>query len=261
MFAVALAFTATTANAARILVVNYDFGPTVYDDMETNLEAAGHTVDQVDGTVGGNIATALGGGNYDQVFLFDLTSTLHLGGSDLSALSSFWDTSMGLVVDTRAYGYFFQGNDPSEVALLQNVAGQLDAAGGGVWIGTDHDPLWTNNGNAFLNSIGVDPIVGSFGDPVNHADPSSVLLSGVTVGDLWAAGETVGRAPLGVQPNGIEMFTHFGHVDGNGNVIPYISASFPINGVPTAETPEPGTVTFMLSGLAALAFVRRRRKK
>lgn len=256
--AILAAASVAPAQAARILLITYDYGPGVYDSMEGHLESGGHAVDQVSGLVGGDIAAALSANTYDQVFLYDLTPTAYLGGADLAALASFWNPTMGLVVDSRAYGNFFNPDAPSEVALIQNVANQLQNAGGGVWVGTDDSPLWAKNGNAFLGAIGVNPVTGIFSNPVNFADPTSVLLSGVTPADLWF--ESLGQTPLGIQPNGIEMFTHFGHITGDGSVIPYISASFPLEGAPPTETPEPGTVTLMVSGLAAFAFIRRRRK-
>ena len=108
--------------------------------------------------------------------------------------------------------------------------------GGGVWVGTDHDD-WAQNGNLFLAGINVDDIVGSFSDAVNYADPLSVLLAGVTTTDLWGAGASVGQAPHGVQPNGVEMFIHFGHIRLDETILPYISASFPLTGPDDAPAP------------------------
>lgn len=235
-------------------------GTDVYAQMEANLEAAGHTVDIVDAKMAGNVAAALGATTYDQVFLFDLASILYLGAPDVIALSNFWSTDMGLVVDTRSYGYFYQGNDASEVALLQNVAANLELSGGGLWIGSDHNPTWTNNANAVLSAIGVNTITGSFSDPVNFADPTSVLLSGVTPTDLWALGQSVGQAPVGIQPNGIDMFIHFGHTRADGSILPYISASFDLQGPdPQPPVPEPGSLVILGLGLCGLMFTRRRK--
>ena len=127
-------------------------------------------------------------------------------------------------------------------------------------MGTDHAPQWTNNGNAFLNAIGVNTITGSFGNPVNFADPTSVLLSDVTPTELWGGGQTVGSAPIGIQPNGTEMFIHFGNQD--NNILPYISASFDLQGVeppPPTSVPEPSTLALM--GLVLLGMASRRKAK
>lgn len=251
---------ACSAFGAQILIVTYEASGG-YDQMQTHLEDAGHTVTQVSGVTDGSLSTALSGGGFDQVFLFDLTSGAFLDGSDLAALVDFWDAHRGLVVDTRSYGYHFQGDNASEVALLQNVAANFVLTGGGVWVGTDHDPDWTNNGNAFLNAIGVNPVTGLFSDPVNYADPASVLLAGVTPTELWGGGQSVGAAPIGIQPNGIEMFIHFGHTRTDGSVLPYISASFPLQGPPPSDVPEPSTMLLSGAALAALGLRARRQRR
>lgn len=262
--ALAVVALSTQAQAGKILLTEFDFavngGVNVYQQMAAKLTAAGHTVTIVNAKVAGNVAAALSADSYDQVYLWDLTSTGYLGGSDLTALASFWQANKGLVVDTRSYGYYFQGANASEVALLGNVASQLDKAGGGVWVGTDHDSQWTRNGNPFLAAIGVSEVTGSFGNAVNYADPSSVLLAGVTPTELWAAGQTVGRAPIGVQANGITMYIHFGHQNGD-TILPYISASFPLRGVdPNPNpTPAPASVGLLGLGLVAMGWMRRRR--
>jgi hypothetical protein len=253
------------ANAGTILLTEMDFqlngGTDVYAQMKANLESDGHTVDIVDVKTGGNLAAALAANTYDQIFIWDLTSTLYLNAADTAAVASFWNTSMGLVVDTRSYGYFFQGADPSEVALLQNVASALDLSGGGLWIGSDHDPAWTNNANAVLASIGINPITGSFSDPVNFADPSSFLLQNVTPTDLWAANQSVGQAPVGLQPNGVDMFIHFGHTRADGSILPYISASFDLQGpVDPNPIPLPSSLALFGIGLVSSLFIRRRNK-
>lgn len=248
IFIVATIFCSLSANAGKILLTQFQYSG--YAEMKANLEADGHTVDIVDATVGGNVSNALTTGQYDQIFLWDLTSQLYLNSDDLNAIGNFWSTDMGVVVDTRSYGYHFQGNNSSEVSLLQNVANSLDLSGGGIWFGSDHSPEWSNNANAVLDFLDFDLITGSHSSPVNFADPTSVLLDNVTPEDLWGGGQSVGQAPIGVQANGVEMFAHFGNVNTNGDFLPYISASFDLTG-PT-EIPTPATLFCMIFGLFAL---------
>jgi hypothetical protein len=101
---------AANANAANILITKFDFDNfrAPYTTMKATLEAAGHTATIVDARTGGSLAAALGAASYDQVYLFDLTTALYLNATDTSALSSFWSTHKGLVVDSRSYGYYFQ---------------------------------------------------------------------------------------------------------------------------------------------------------
>jgi hypothetical protein len=115
------------------------------------------------------------------------------------------------------------------------------------------------NGNPFLTAIGVNTVTGLFSDAVNYADPSSVLLAGVTPANLWGGGQSVGQAPIGIQPNGIEMFIHFGHIRADTSILPYISASFPLSGPqPNGVIPEPGTAFLAFAGVAGLVIWRRR---
>lgn len=246
--------------ADKILLTQFDYNG--YTEMRNALIADGHTVDIVDVRTGGTLATTLSSMNYDQVFLYDITSNLYLSAADVAALGVFWSNSgRGLVVDTRSYGFTNAIGEPNQYTLLRNVASNLQLSGGGVWVGTDHDPTWTRNANPFLAEIGVDPVTGIFSDPVNYADPSSVLLSGVTPTQLWGGGQSVGQAPIGIQPNGIEMFIHFGHIRQDNSILPYISASFPLSGPPPRPVPEPTTIALFGFGLIGLGLGARRRNR
>ena len=264
--------TVSMSQADNILLTRFDF--TGYDVMEANLEADGHTVTQVDATTGGNVAAALSATSYDQVFLWDLTSTSYLNNNDISALVSFFDSHSSIVLDSRSYGYHFQGSQESEVQLLQNIASEFSTQGGGIWLGTDHDPAWTNNANLFLAAADFDTISGSHSQAVNDWDPNSVLLDGVDPFDLWAEGASVGHVSLGIQQNGLDMRYHFGHSSTQSGAIPYISASFGNyiapdedpddhidNGPVVDPIPEPATMLLFGTGLLGLIGSRIRRKK
>ncbi|GHE78141.1 PEP-CTERM sorting domain-containing protein [Thalassotalea profundi] len=249
---------AANSYAGKILLTQFNL-TTGFQEMKTSLESAGHTVDIVDATISGNISNSLNTNVYDQVFLWDLTNQLYLTTSDISAISNFWSTDMGIAIDTRSYGYHFQGSNSSEVALIQNIAHNLELSGGGLWIGSDHAPGWSYNSNALLSALGFDLITGQYSAPVNYADPTSVLLNGVTPTSLWGGGESLGKAPIGLQSNGVEMFAHFGNTNGQ-STIPYISASFDLTGPePTQSVTEPSTLAIFAFGIMGL--LSRRLKK
>lgn len=252
--------------AANVLVVGVTNGFLSETTTGTNaigdaLSADGHTVTKLvlTGATSGQIASALAGTPYDQLFFLDASATALLDSADVAAVASFWNAHKGLVVDGRSYGYIFQPTQAAELTLIKNVASAFTHTGGGLWIGTDDSPTWANNGNAILGAIGVAPVTGNYSLPVNVANPSSVLLQGVDPADLWAAAGTVGAAPLGVQANGIEMFMHFGN-DTAGTLTPYISASFPLSG-PVASTAvpvdQPWALALLALGLAGAAAMRR----
>ncbi|MPV85480.1 hypothetical protein [Ostreibacterium oceani] len=250
------------AQADNILVVGNSTGQatTATTGIEAALLADGHTVTRINypAPSAGAVATALGANNYDQIYVFEYCSNCtHLDATDIAAIATFWQTKQALVVDTRAYTFYSLGpaaTDPlmnaSETALVQNIASAMSTAGGGVYLGTDHATQWTGMTNAVLGAMGVDPVTGATSNPVNFADPSSVLLQNVTPDDLSLG--SIGEAPLGPQPNGIEMFIHFGHDDGAGNITPYISASFPLSGPVAAISHVPVSSPWTLALALAL---------
>ncbi|NDY73094.1 hypothetical protein DO021_15540 [Desulfobacter hydrogenophilus] len=253
-----------TAHADHILLTQFDYDG--YIQMENNLESDGHTVDIVNAKTGGNIATALSTNAYDQVFFYDLTSSLYVNQDDIDALTGFFTDHNSIVVDSRSYGYNHVPEEASGKALLRNIAAEFDSRGGGLWIGTDHDPAWTQNANPLLTALGIETITGSYSQAVNNWDPSSVLLDGVNPTTLWAQGASVGSVPLGIQSNGIDMRFHFGHSSATYGAIPYISASFGEYVAPDEDpdnhfdnpVPEPTTMILFGIGLLGLAGIQRK---
>jgi hypothetical protein len=254
------------ALAGSILLTQFDYDG--YAAMKANLEADGNTVDIVDVRSGGTLATALANGSYDSLFIWDLTGTSYLNQADRDAVQTFYGVHNSIVLDSRSYGYHYQPNNSSEVALLRNVANAFDARNGGVWMGTDHDSEWTSNVNPILSQLGFDTISGNHSEAVNSFDPASILLSGVNVSELWALGQSVGHVSLGIQPNGVDMRFHFGHSSAANGAIPYISANFgdfvapdedPDDHLPPnpSEVPEPNSFLLMMFGIVSLLGMKK----
>ena len=127
--------------AANVLVVGINatasFTPyttLAVNDIGDTLSASGHSVTKLvlTGATTGQIATALSGASYDQVFFLDMADQLLLNAADTAAIASFWNAHRGLVVDGRSYGYAFQPTEPSGQALIRNVANAFALTGGGV---------------------------------------------------------------------------------------------------------------------------------
>ncbi len=254
-----------TAQADNILLTQFHYSG--YAKIKANLESNGHTVDIVDSTTGGSLATALGAETYDQVFLWDLTNASYLNGTDYAAMTSFYNAHQSIVVDSRSYVYNWTPDNVDEQRILTNVASEFASHGGGVWVGTDHHPDWTNNGNPFLTSNGFDPVTGSHDVSMNDYDPASVLLDGVNVASLTPSFISVGHVSQGIQPNTVDMRFHLGHSSAQYGAIPFISASFGTYIAPDEDpddhnpiVPVPGAFLLGSMGLGFSAYRLKRRK-
>ena len=246
----------------RILVTKFNNGAQYWTNAIGNhLTDFGYTVDTVNITSGGALSAALSSQSYDQIYLYDHVSTLYLNSADTTALANFYNNHSSLVIDTRSYCYYVNTTNATEKTLLNNIANAFSSRGGGVWVGTDHASNWLKNANSFLGAIGVNPVVGTYYDDVNDTDPDSILLDGVNIGSMWVG--SIGKAPLGLQPSGIDLRYHFGH-SSQSNVVPYITASFgdyiTQHEDPTAHIPEIGTSTTLILSILSLMFLKIKTK-
>lgn len=220
--------------------------------LKNNLDAAAllhgaGSVTWVLGATPGSLATDLAANSYDQVFIWDITATPGLtSAADQTALNNWYNNSRGVVVDGRSYGQYMQPGNGTEGNYIGNVVKNFFDNNGGLWIGTDHEPTWTNNGNDLLNALGFNPISNQiFAQDVSlnatnpFVNPAALTAAGLAWN--WSAGE----APVGLQPNGITL-KPLAWV--SGGTVPMIS---------TALIPEPASL--VLLSLCGWSVCRRSR--
>jgi hypothetical protein len=234
------------AYASSILISTYNWHTSSdYASLQTALESAGHTVQFVDGTATDSISNALGSASYDQVFIFDVTTTNYMSSNDLSALSAFHDAASSMVVDTQSYNYTsWDTSDANGISFLTNVANEFENYGGGIYLGSDHDS-WAQNSNAVLGAFGMDLISGIISSEITWYDSSSPLFAGVTPTDWDSSSYGIGIS--GMQ-NG--QFFDILATDGTNTLI---SASF------VSAVPIPAAVWLFGSGLLGLIGFSKRK--
>ena len=246
--ALALLAMAGSALAGNTVVITYDggFGASVnnvYNAVAVADPFATHLYNPAPGAV----AAYMGSNTVDNLFIFDITSFNMMDGSDAAAVGAWYNSSKSAMIDGRSYSMYFNGNSTSsdEGTYIQNTANWFLNNDGGLWIGTDHDPEWTFNGNQYLVAAGFNPIVGLESGPATGWN-ASPLFDGVNVPGLdWSGGNwSVGHTPVGLQPNGVTL----------SNIL-YSGPGDPM--ISTYLVPAPGAAgALALVGIAAL---RRRR--
>ncbi|MBL8760083.1 MAG: hypothetical protein JNL50_02155 [Phycisphaerae bacterium] len=245
--ALALLAVAGSALAGNTVVITYDGGYgapvfNLYNSVATADPLATHLYNPAPGAV----AAYMGSNTVDNLFIYDITSFNMMDASDAAAVGAWYNSSKSAVIDGRSYGSYFTGVPGSdEDKYLQNTANWFQNNGGGLWIGTDHDPDWTYNGNQYLAAAGFMTITLTEFGPATGFN-ASPLYAGVNVAGLdWSgSGWSVGHSPVGLQPNGVSL----------SNIL-YSGPGDPM--ISTYLVPAPGAAgALALVGIAAL---RRRR--
>ncbi len=193
---------ASLARADAILFINWGASSGQYDgeNIYQVLVDMGHTVDYLDVPADGDVAAALGATAYDQVWLFDASSASsnRLDDSgDLSALVDFHLASPHLIMDSRSYGLPYYGASsssyPYEGLWVENEAEALSRAGGGMWLGGDHEG-WNDDIDAVMTALGYPTWSSSYSGAIsttvdtwlwecyNTVDPTALWVG--TVADI-----------------------------------------------------------------------------
>jgi hypothetical protein len=211
--------------------------------------------------------------SFDQVWVYDLVTTPDNSANHLANYQSIanWYNGLAtrnLIVDGRiissAPTWTAAGGFPSENAWIQNYATQLDAAGGGLVLGTDHD-VYQAGINTINNLIGINPFSGFFGQyPTSQALVDLLSPLYVPIGPCVAApaspcindNSTTGFAPAGLQPNG-QFLTPVAYHGTTSTAFQNAAVATTFRS-PTFATPEPPSYALLLAALGLFGFMSRR---
>jgi hypothetical protein len=214
-----LGLSMSSVNAANILFAHVDDYGNYVDDGDRIagfLANAGHSVTtrHLDAAAYTDYAT------FDQIFVYDLYFETDKNANQIAnytGIANWYNglTDQNLILDGRILSsdvtYTNANSMPSEEAWIQNYATQLDLRGGGLMLGTDHDPFHSgiNEINALID---VDLFDGNFGSyPTSQAvvdSNSPLFLAGLAVcrADLSTNcindNSTTGFVATGLQANG-----------------------------------------------------------
>ncbi len=208
----------------RVLMINVH--GTSYDadgySIYTTLVEAGAEAHYVNLSSGGQAATLIQQHDYDQIWVFDLSGGADNYPTDWQAIADWFaaDSSRAIVCDGRMISSYWNGRWQTEGQMLtENYYENIQAAGGGLVLGTDHNNFQSGI-NTINNLIGIEPFFGNFSLTMIPVDVTNPLMN--TPNDLgpelWDD-SSPGQTPYGLQPNGRILYSvawHSGNPDTPG---------------------------------------------
>ena len=274
-----------SANAVQILFAHVDNYGSYVDDgnrIANMLTSAGHdvTVRNLDAAVYNDYSA------FDQVFVYDLyssTDTSAIQNANYAGIANWYNglSNQNLILDGRIISSdvtWTNANGMSaEDAWIQNYATQLDARGGGLMLGTDHDAFQSGI-NEINRQIGVNEFSGFFGSyPTSQAvvdSASPLFVNGLDSCRADAAeycindNSTTGFVATGLQANG-QMLTPVAYHGSNLDAWDYAAVSSTFGSItfgtcggpnqPPCSVPEPSVLLLLAPGLLGIFSVMRRK--
>ncbi len=190
------------------------------------LVAAGARATYVNLDVNGKTLPYFQTNQFDQVWVFDLSSGTDSYPADWQAIADWYQSrpNAAIVCDGRTISSYWSGRWQGEgMRLTKNYYENMKLNGGGLLLGTDHNDFHAGI-NSINAAIGLNPFVGNFSLSFIPIDVASPLMTFPNnLGAQLFDDSSPGQTPFGLQPNGRILYSVAWH-SGNTNT-PGISST------------------------------------